>query len=407
MNSYIWFSFDSISSVFFFIVGEFIISSGHYTLSSDGPGYRLICENCGPHLTSSRRFVLELSNHSHRWRILLDSLPKWWFHFAFTWSREHGLKFYKNGKLAVKSQKPDFLRNRRNAKDKITIGKPNSLTKIYSYGGFSIGHFTIWSYELSWDKVELAFLSTLTETTSSIKCCHEMKGNVWRKPIYLRLFELTDGMIDMLTDQQTDGLTDWQIDRLTDWDRLMRNETERQINWWLIHQLNDWLTHPCNHLPTDSLAHASSYPFTRTSTHPLAHSPTRALTHLRTHSLTHSPSNSLTLASTHPRIQSLTHPLTHLCTTLLPTHPLTHSPTHPLTHLPTHPLIHSPTYTLILSLSHPLAHSPIHPLTYASTHPLTHSPTHPLTHSLTSSHTHSLTVRKQTAADMVHCFLTK
>ena len=216
MNSYIWFSFDSIPSVFFFIVGEFIISSGHYTLSSLGPGYRLICENCGPHLTSSRRFVLELSNHSHRWRILLDSLPKWWFHFAFTWSREHGLKFYKNGKLAVKSQKPDFLRNERNAKDKMTIGKPNSLTKIYSYGGFSIGHFTIWSYELSWDNVELAFLSTLTETTSSIKCCHEMKGNVWRKPIYLRLFELTDGMIDMLTDQQTDGLTDWQIDRLTD-----------------------------------------------------------------------------------------------------------------------------------------------------------------------------------------------
>nr|XP_058962628.1 uncharacterized protein LOC131789508 isoform X2 [Pocillopora verrucosa] len=160
-----------------YIKGEFIISSGHYTLSSRGPGYRLICENCGPHLTSSRRFVLELSNHSHRWRILLDSLPKWWFHFAFTWSREHGLKFYKNGKLAVKSQKPDFLRSERNAKDKMTIGKPNSLTKIYSYGGFSIGHFTIWSYELSWDNVELAFLSTLTETTSSIKCCHEMKAD--------------------------------------------------------------------------------------------------------------------------------------------------------------------------------------------------------------------------------------
>ena len=78
----------------------------------------------------------------------------------------------------MKSQKPDFSRNERNAKDKMTIGKPNSLTKIYSYGGFSIGHFSIWSYELSWDNVELAFLSTLTETTSSIKCCHEMKGNV-------------------------------------------------------------------------------------------------------------------------------------------------------------------------------------------------------------------------------------
>ncbi|XP_022796048.1 uncharacterized protein LOC111334546 isoform X2 [Stylophora pistillata] len=163
-----------------YIKGEFILSSGHYTSSSVGPGYRFVCENCGPHLTSSGRFILELSNHSHKWRILLDSLPKWWFHFAFTWSRMHGLKFYKNGRLAVKSKKPDFIRNGGKATNKISIGKPNSLNSIFmpnKHGEFSIGHFAIWIYELSWDNVELAFLSSLTKTTSSIKCCHSMKAD--------------------------------------------------------------------------------------------------------------------------------------------------------------------------------------------------------------------------------------
>lgn len=45
------------------------------------------------------------------------------------------------------------------------------------HGEFSIGHFAIWIYELSWDNVELAFLSSLTKTTSSIKCCHSMKAD--------------------------------------------------------------------------------------------------------------------------------------------------------------------------------------------------------------------------------------
>ena len=168
-----------------FPTGEFIISSGGYATGEFGPGFRFICQSCnknrGPHAQSSGTFVLELSTATAKWKILLDSIPRWWFHFSFTWNRNRGLKFYKNGKLAVVSGNPEEISRYRGAvADLLTIGKPNSLKSMFrpnSYGAFSIGHFVIWTYELLSFDAEIAFMSVLTKSTNSMICCKKMKGN--------------------------------------------------------------------------------------------------------------------------------------------------------------------------------------------------------------------------------------
>ena len=168
--------------------GKFIISSGQYTTENYGPGFRFICENCskkkGPHLYPSRKFHLELSTLNHKWTILLGNIPRWWFHFAFTWNRERGLKFYKNGQLDVNSSKREtIVDGNGRANDAITIGKPNKLLdmlKENSVGDLSIAHLAIWTYELSRFDVEVAFLTALSKTKNSIRCCQDMKGKLVR-----------------------------------------------------------------------------------------------------------------------------------------------------------------------------------------------------------------------------------
>ena len=149
---------------------------------------------------TSGRFLLELSTQTLKWKILLDSIPKWWFYFAFTWNPNRGLKFYKNGKLAGGSGNPEEVSSFSDfSKDEITIGKPNSIwsmLKDNSYGEFSIGHLAIWTYELSAFDVEIAFLYTLTKTTKSMICCITMKGNACvvlfsrHFSMHFRVFEL-------------------------------------------------------------------------------------------------------------------------------------------------------------------------------------------------------------------------
>ena len=179
-------SFLSISSA-----GKFIISSGQYTSENFGPGFRFICESCskttGPHLYQSKRFYLELSTINQKWKILLDfyDVPRWWFHFAFTWNRERGLKFYKNGQLDVSNSKPERIVGGKGiANDEITIGKPNKLLDLIARNGYagklSIAHLVIWTYELSKFDVEVAFLSALMKTKSSLRCCQRMKGELSR-----------------------------------------------------------------------------------------------------------------------------------------------------------------------------------------------------------------------------------
>ena len=174
--------------------GKFVISSGQYTNEDFGPGFRFICEegcskNKGPHLYQSRRFYLELSTINHKWKILLDHVPRWWFYFAFTWNDKHGLKFYKNDQLAVISSNPETLVDGKGrANDEITIGKPNKLHYMSiknSYGDLSIAHLAIWTYELTRFDVQIAFLSVLTKTKNSLRCCQTMKGELAR---YIKYF---------------------------------------------------------------------------------------------------------------------------------------------------------------------------------------------------------------------------
>lgn len=46
------------------------------------------------------------------------------------------------------------------------------------YGDLSIGQLALWTYELTKFDVEIAFLSTLTRTKNSLRCCQAMKGEL-------------------------------------------------------------------------------------------------------------------------------------------------------------------------------------------------------------------------------------
>ena len=77
-----------------------------------GPGFRFICSNCSrnsgvPETHNSGIFLLEVSTTTKKWRIHLDTIPRWWFHFAFTWSPNQGLKYYKNGKFVLGKKNPE------------------------------------------------------------------------------------------------------------------------------------------------------------------------------------------------------------------------------------------------------------------------------------------------------------
>ena len=110
-------------------------------------------------------------------------MPKWWFHFAFTWSPNAGLKFYLNGELAASNNNTEEIESGTGiSNDEVTIGKTNSLLDmVYNdmYGDLSIGHLAIWTKELSKSRVWMTFRSTLdTRTIKSMTCCQNMKGIV-------------------------------------------------------------------------------------------------------------------------------------------------------------------------------------------------------------------------------------
>ena len=170
------------------MLGKFIISAGRYTdIADDGPGFRFICSNCSrnsgvPETHNSGIFLLELSTTTKKWQIHLDTIPRWWFHFAFTWSPNQGLKYYKNGKFVLGKKNPErfMVATDTNIAKMITIGLPNSLkamSRKNSRGKFSLGHLVIWTYEVSKYDMEIAFRSVLTTGIKSLLCCQQLKGD--------------------------------------------------------------------------------------------------------------------------------------------------------------------------------------------------------------------------------------
>ena len=94
------------------------------------------------------------------------------------------MKFYQNGQLVVSNSNPErVVAGKGLANDEITIGKPNKLLDLITrigYGDLSIAHLAIWTYQLTRFDVEVAFLTVLTKTKNSIRCCQAMKGALSR-----------------------------------------------------------------------------------------------------------------------------------------------------------------------------------------------------------------------------------
>ena len=149
------------------------MSCGRYTDNPSGPGFQFFFSKREKH------FVLQLATQTKRWEIILEYLPRdTWFHVSITWDRQHGLKFYRNGDLIVTNTKPNSVKYTplRSREGTFTLGRPNSMFKLDSYGNFSIGHLVIWTHELTHYEVRVAYESVIYRTKKSSLCCHSRAG---------------------------------------------------------------------------------------------------------------------------------------------------------------------------------------------------------------------------------------
>ncbi|EDO45822.1 predicted protein [Nematostella vectensis] len=159
--------------------GEFILSGGRYTDLQRGPGFQFLCLDCykAPQNNKPKNFVLNLTTQTKDWKITLDFLPKAWLHLVITWHVNNGLKLYHNAKLVATEENSTDVKfpplEPRN--EILTVGRPNSLTKLHNYARLDIGHLVIWTRELSHHEVEVAFLTVLAKSTKSLICCHFKK----------------------------------------------------------------------------------------------------------------------------------------------------------------------------------------------------------------------------------------
>jgi len=94
--------------------------------------------------------------------------------------------FYENGQLVVSNSKPEPIVDGKGvANDEITIGKPNKLLDVitkngFAFGNLSIAHLAIWTHEVKSFDVEVAFLTVLSKSENSIRCCKAMEGELAR-----------------------------------------------------------------------------------------------------------------------------------------------------------------------------------------------------------------------------------
>lgn len=148
------------------------MSSGSFTKSQHGPGFRLLYD------TKIKGFEFILETATKRWRIHVQADTNKWFHMVFSWKESIGIEYYEDGNLSTQSgPKPFFLTARpKRYTPVITMGRPSSLHEVNNFGYYEMSQLAIWMKWLSSSDVAGVYSNSVVYNQETAVCCYFKSG---------------------------------------------------------------------------------------------------------------------------------------------------------------------------------------------------------------------------------------
>ena len=125
-----------------------IISSGAEPSSSPGFAFYQYQE----------QHFLTVSTLNQTWSLKINSMPPYWMHVTFTWSKQQGLKFYENGTLVQQNDSSQDSHRTPDASVNLTIGTP-LLLENYLQPNLQMYDLTIWQGVISQKQISQHFMA--------------------------------------------------------------------------------------------------------------------------------------------------------------------------------------------------------------------------------------------------------
>ena len=125
-----------------------IISSGAEPSSSPGFAFYQYQE----------QHFLTVSTLNQTWLLKINSMPPYWTHVTFTWSKQQGLKFYENGTLVQQNDSSQDSHRTSDASVNLTIGTPLLLDN-YVQPNLQMYDLTIWQGVISQEQILQHFMA--------------------------------------------------------------------------------------------------------------------------------------------------------------------------------------------------------------------------------------------------------
>lgn len=147
------------------------MSSGSFTNSKRGPGFRLVYD------TSIRGFEFILETATKRWRIHVQGDIDQWIHMVFSWKETMGIEYYEDGNLSTYNNKHFSLTKRpKKYTPVITLARPNNVFEVRKFGHFEIAQFGIWMKWLSHLDVAGVYMNGVVFNQNTAVCCYFKTG---------------------------------------------------------------------------------------------------------------------------------------------------------------------------------------------------------------------------------------
>jgi len=157
--------------------------------NGQGPGFQL------KRNTKNRFFELKVADLKYSWSIFLNDFPTYWFHFAFTWDKNTGLKLFINGEEKLSSKTRTLVNKisnnakhqissstspsksyERNDYAEISFAKNNPKLRDGKFGAFDLGHVAFWNRALAGDDVSNVYKADVMIDITDQDCCMKKRG---------------------------------------------------------------------------------------------------------------------------------------------------------------------------------------------------------------------------------------
>lgn len=117
----------------------------------------------------TRTYRLSVSTSNHNWELRLPDYPLGWVHVGITWSKQWGLRLYRNGVLAAESTNPARLPYQYG--DKFTtfsIGRDRSNSPLKREKHLQIADLRIWESVIPQQKMQELHANTGNQPQSKV-----------------------------------------------------------------------------------------------------------------------------------------------------------------------------------------------------------------------------------------------